>query len=94
LNHLSNCVSHCLGSCINVQEEGLTIDEIEKYFPGFRIFIDYRKGHQGQRTKEERRANYPDKKKKHTIKTQYIYENYISSHLNISIKKSQSIPRS
>jgi hypothetical protein len=32
-------VFHCQGSCINVQE-GLTIDEVEEYFPGFRAFID------------------------------------------------------
>jgi hypothetical protein len=55
-----------------------TIDEVEKYFPGFRIFIDYRKGHPKAKEKEERRDNYPDKKKKNTIK--------ILSRHNISMK--------
>jgi hypothetical protein len=31
-----------------------TIEEVEKYSPGFRIFIDYRKGHPKAKEKEKR----------------------------------------
>jgi hypothetical protein len=52
-----------------------TIDEVEKYFPGFRISIDYRKGH--PKAKEQ--------KKKEEIITLIKRKNILSRH-NISMK--------
>ena len=50
-----------------------TIDEVEEYFPGFKAFIDATE-QEIPRTKNKRRRKsyYSGKKKKHTIKTQYM----------------------
>jgi DDE superfamily endonuclease len=72
-NHSSNGVSSCQRRCINVQE-GLIIDEVEKYFPGFKAFIDSSEQEipRPTKNKRKRKSYYSGKKKKHTIKTQYM----------------------
>ncbi|HEY6885262.1 MAG TPA: transposase family protein [Nitrososphaeraceae archaeon] len=50
-----------------------TIDEVEEYFPGFKAFINSTE-QEIQRPKNKRRMKsyYSGKKKKHTVKTQYM----------------------
>jgi hypothetical protein len=51
-----------------------TIDEVEEYFPGFKAFIDSSEQEipRPTRNKRRRKEYYSGKKKKHTIKTQYM----------------------
>jgi DDE superfamily endonuclease/Helix-turn-helix of DDE superfamily endonuclease len=50
-----------------------TIDEVEKYFPGFKAFIDSTEQEIPRpKNKRKRKSYYSGKKKKHTIKTQYM----------------------
>ena len=52
-----------------------TIDEVEKYFPGFKAFIDSSEQEipRPTKNKRKRKSYYSGKKKKHTtIKTQYM----------------------
>jgi hypothetical protein len=50
-----------------------TIDEVDEYFPGFKALIDATE-HEIPRPKNKRRRKsyYSGKKKKHTVKTQYM----------------------
>ena len=68
------CVSRCQRNCINLQEELRTIDEVEEeYFPGFKAFIDSSEQEIPRpKNKRRRKSYYSGKKKKHTIKTQYM----------------------
>ncbi|HET7389239.1 MAG TPA: transposase family protein [Nitrososphaeraceae archaeon] len=51
-----------------------TIDEVEEYFPGFKAFVDSTEQEIPRPTKNKRRRKsyYSGKKKKHTVKTQYM----------------------
>jgi hypothetical protein len=50
-----------------------TIDEVEEYFPGFKAFIDTTEQEIPRpKNKRRRKSYYSGKKKKHTIKTQYM----------------------
>jgi len=50
-----------------------TIDEVEEYFPGFKAFIDSSEQEIPRpENKRKRKSYYSGKKKKHTIKTQYM----------------------
>jgi len=50
-----------------------TIDEVEEYFPGFKAFIDSSEQEIPRpENKRKRKRYYSGKKKKHTIKTQYM----------------------
>jgi hypothetical protein len=50
-----------------------TIDEVEGYFPGFKAFIDSSEQEIPRpENKRRRKSYYSGKKKKHTIKTQYM----------------------
>jgi hypothetical protein len=51
-----------------------TIDEVEEYFPGFKAFIDSTEQEEIPRPKNKRRRKsyYSGKKKKHTVKTQFM----------------------
>jgi hypothetical protein len=50
-----------------------TIDEVEKYFPGFKAFIDSTEQEIPRpKNKRKRKSYYSGKKKKHTINTQYM----------------------
>ncbi|MFL6379848.1 MAG: transposase family protein [Nitrososphaeraceae archaeon] len=50
-----------------------TIDEVEQYFPGFKAFIDSTEQEIPKpMNKRKRKSYYSGKKKKHTVKTQYM----------------------
>ena len=50
-----------------------TIDEVEEYFPGFNAFIDSSEQEIPRpKNKRKRKSYYSGKKKKHTVKTQYM----------------------
>jgi len=50
-----------------------TIDEVEEYFPGFKAFIDSAEQEIPRpKNKRKRKSYYSGKKKKHTVKTQYM----------------------
>jgi len=50
-----------------------TIDEVEGYFPGFKAFIDSTEQEIPRpKNKRRRKSYYSGKKKKHTVKTQYM----------------------
>ena len=50
-----------------------TIDEVEQYFPGFKAFIDSTEQEIPRPENKIRRKNhYSGKKKKHTVKTQFM----------------------
>src|ERR671931_1065701 len=50
-----------------------TIDEVEEYFPGFKAFIDATEQEIPRpKNKRRRKSYYSGKKKKHTVKTQYM----------------------
>ena len=50
-----------------------TIDEVEDYFPGFKAFVDSTE-HEipSPKNKRKRKSYYSGKKKKHTVKTQFM----------------------
>jgi hypothetical protein len=50
-----------------------TINEVEEFFPGFRAFIDATEQEIPRpKNKRKRKSYYSGKKKKHTVKTQYM----------------------
>lgn len=50
-----------------------TIDEVEEYFPGFKAFVDSTEQEIPRpKNKRKRKSYYSGKKKKHTVKTQYM----------------------
>jgi hypothetical protein len=50
-----------------------TIDEVEEYFPGLKAFIDSAEQEIPRpKNKRKRKSYYSGKKKKHTVKTQYM----------------------
>ena len=50
-----------------------TIDEVEEYFPGFKAFIDSTEQEIPRpKNKRRRKSYYSGKKKKHTVKTQFM----------------------
>ena len=53
-----------------------TIDEVEEFFPDFRAFIDATEQEIPRpKNKRKRKSYYSGKKKKHTVKTQYMVNN-------------------
>ena len=50
-----------------------TIDEVEEYFPGFKVFIDATEQEIPRpKNKRRRKIYYSGKRKKHTVKTQFM----------------------
>src|SRR4051812_10378493 len=61
----------------NITKRLRTVDEIEKYFPGFLSFIDSTEQPIPRPIdKRKRKAYYSGKKKKHTVKTQIMVNNH------------------
>ncbi len=57
----------------NITRRLRTVQEVELYFPGFKAFIDSTEQEIPVPTDKKRRKEYySDKKKKHTVKTQYM----------------------
>jgi hypothetical protein len=56
-------------------------DEVEKYFPGFISFIDSTEQQQIPRPTDNKRKKifYSGKKKRHTVKTQFMMVNCTAS---------------
>ena len=53
-----------------------TIDEVEQYFPGFKAFIDSTEQEIPRpQNKKRRKSHYSGKRKKHTVKTQFMVKN-------------------
>jgi hypothetical protein len=51
----------------------ITIDEVEKYFPGFNALIESTEQEIPRpKNKRKRKSYYSGKKKKHTVKTQFM----------------------
>ena len=74
-NHLSNCLCVPLPKKLYKRTRRLrTIDEVEEeHFPGFKAFIDSSEQEIPRpKNKRRRKSYYSGKKKKHTIKTQYM----------------------
>jgi DDE superfamily endonuclease len=77
LNHLSNCLCVPLPKKLykRTRRRARTIDEVEEeYFPGFKVFIDATEQEMVPRPKNKRRKQnyYSGKRKKHTVKTQFM----------------------
>lgn len=54
-----------------------TIDEVEQYFPGFKAFIDATEQEIPRpKNKRRRKSYYSGKKKKHTVKKQYMVNSH------------------
>ena len=50
-----------------------TIDEVEEYFPGFKAFVDSTEQEiRRPKNKKRRKSYYSGRRKKHTVKTQYM----------------------
>ena len=61
----------------NITNRLKTLDEIEKYFPGFISFIDSTEQQIPRPVdKKRRKAYYSGKKKRHTVKTQLMVNNH------------------
>ena len=78
MNHLSNCLCVPLPKKLykRIRRRARTIDEVEEeYFPGFKVFIDATEQEMVPRPKNKRRRKqnyYSGKRKKHTVKTQFM----------------------
>jgi hypothetical protein len=60
----------------NITKRLRTVDEIEKYFPGFLSFIDSTEQQIPRpKNKRMRKAYYSGKKKRHTVKNQFMVNN-------------------
>ena len=74
--YMESVISNCIPlpqKLYNVMRRLRTVEEVEEYFPGFKAFIDSTE-HEIQRPKDTRkRKNYHSgKKKRHTVKTQFM----------------------
>jgi len=70
---LLNDVFHCQRKLYKRTRRLRTIDEVEEYFPGFKAFIDSTEQEIPRpKNKRRRKSYYSGKKKKHTVKTQYM----------------------
>ncbi|MEM2761017.1 MAG: transposase family protein [Nitrososphaerales archaeon] len=57
----------------NIARRARTIEEVERYFPGFKAFIDASEQEIPRpKNKRRRKSHYSGKKKKHAVKTQYM----------------------
>jgi hypothetical protein len=92
IQKLESLVRQCLPipqKIYNITKRLRTLDEIEKYFPGFMSFIDSTEQQIPRPTgnKRKRALFYSGKKKRHTVKTQLMTNNhgiiiYKSNHKN------------
>ncbi|MEM3128818.1 MAG: transposase family protein, partial [Nitrososphaerales archaeon] len=57
----------------NMSRRARTIEEVERYFPGFKAFIDASEQEIPRpKNKRRRKSYYSGKRKRHTVKTQYM----------------------
>ena len=79
IRHIEPLVKICIplpDRLYNITRRLRTIQEVEKYFPEFKAFIDITEQEiQRPKDKNKKRNYYSGKKKKHTVKTQLIVSN-------------------
>lgn len=76
VRYMESVVSSCIPlpqKLYNVTRRLRTVEEVELYFPGFKAFIDSTEQEIPRpKDKTRRKDYYSGKKKKHTVKTQYM----------------------
>ena len=76
IRHIEPLVKRCIPlpqKLYNLTRRLRTVEEIEKYFPEFKAFIDITEQEiQRPKDKNKKRKYYSGKKKKHTVKTQLM----------------------
>ena len=76
IRHIEPLVKRCIPlpeRLYNITRRLRTVEEVEKYFPEFKVFIDVTEQEiQRPGDKNKKRNYYSGKKKKHTVKTQYM----------------------
>jgi DDE superfamily endonuclease len=76
IRHIEPLVKRCiplLERLYNITRRLRTVEEVKKYFPEFKAFIDVTEQEiQRPKDKNKKRNYYSGKKKKHTVKTQYM----------------------
>ena len=70
---VSSCIPPLPQKLYNITRRLRTVQEVEIYFPGFKAFIDSTEQEiQRPKNKRKRKNYYSGKKKKHTVKIQYM----------------------
>ena len=76
IRHIEPLVKRCIPlpeRLYNITRRLRTVEEVKKYFPEFKAFIDVTEQEiQRPKYKNKKRNYYSGKKKKHTVKTQYM----------------------
>ncbi len=76
IRYMEPIVSSCIQlsqKLYNITRRLRTVEEVEIYFPGFKAFIDSTEQEiQRPKNKKRKKEYYSGKKKKHTVKTQYM----------------------
>ena len=76
IRHIEPLVKRCIPlpeRLYNITRRLRTVEEVKKYFPEFKAFIDVTEQEiQRPKDKNKKRNYYSGKKKKHTVKTQYM----------------------
>jgi len=76
IQYIEPVVKNCIllpSKLYNITRRLRTVQEVELYFPGFKAFIDCTEQEiQKPKNKRKRKNYYSGKKKKHTVKTQYM----------------------
>ena len=76
IRYMEPVVKNCIplpSKLYNITRRLRNVEEVELYFPGFKAFIDCTEQEiQRPKNKRKRKNYYSGKKKKHTVKTQYI----------------------
>jgi DDE superfamily endonuclease/Helix-turn-helix of DDE superfamily endonuclease len=76
IRHIEPLVKRCIPlpeRLYNIIRRLRTVEEVKKYFPEFKAFIDVTEQEiQRPKDKNKKRNYYSGKKKKHTVKTQYM----------------------
>ena len=76
IRYMEPVVSSCIPlpqKLYNITRRLRTVEEVEIYFPGFKAFIDSTEQEiQRPKDKRKRKNYYSGKKKRHTVKTQYM----------------------
>ena len=76
IRHIEPLVKQCIPlpqKLYNLTRRLRTVEEVEKYFPEFKAFIDVTEQEiQRPKDNKKKREYYSGKKKRHTVKTQYM----------------------
>jgi hypothetical protein len=79
IRHIEPLVKRCIPlpeRLYNITRRLRTVEEVKKYFPEFKAFIDVTEQEiQRPKDKNKKRNYYSGKKKKHTVKTQLMVNN-------------------